>query len=224
MFFNLFWSWNVRGLGNRVKRASVKKTVAKSKPGVLFLQESKRENVDDCLISQICGRHHNFSFIYFTSIGASGGLISCWNESFFIKKSNIIHIRYIVLVGKLLTLDKDCALINIYALNNHSERRELWEDLRRVIGGLRLPVVLGGDFNIVRRPEEKLGALVQHRAMGDFPDFIEDLGLVDLPLNGGSFTWSSHREELSYYRLDKFLMCWVFRHARIDHRNRQGGL
>ncbi|GMI94763.1 hypothetical protein like AT1G43760 [Hibiscus trionum] len=65
---------------------------------------------------------------------------------------------------------------------------------------------MGGDFNVVRRPEEKLGACIHRKVMGEFDAFIEDSALVDLPLNGGSFTWSSRREDPSFCRLDRFLV------------------
>ena len=38
-----------------------------------------------------------------------------------------------------------------------------------------------------------------------FSDFISEKGLIDLPLEGGTFTWSNSREVESKARLDKFL-------------------
>ncbi|XVF65903.1 hypothetical protein PTKIN_Ptkin09bG0288100 [Pterospermum kingtungense] len=69
-----------------------------------------------------------------------------------------------------------------------------------------IPWCLGGDFNVVRTPEEKRGESVNTRALYDFSNFIEGLGLVDLPLLGGVFTWSSNRKAPSFSRLDRFLL------------------
>ena len=41
--------------------------------------------------------------------------------------------------------------------------------------------------------------------MHDFSEFISDLGLVDTPLEGGSYTWSNNREIASMSRIDRFL-------------------
>ena len=38
-----------------------------------------------------------------------------------------------------------------------------------------------------------------------FSDFISEKGLIDLPLEGGTFTWSNSREVESKARLDRFL-------------------
>ncbi|KAK8624459.1 hypothetical protein V6N13_065804 [Hibiscus sabdariffa] len=42
--------------------------------------------------------------------------------------------------------------------------------------------------------------------MSSFSDFIEELSLVDLPLNGGRFTWSNFKEVPVFSRLDRFLI------------------
>ena len=47
---------------------------------------------------------------------------------------------------------------------------------------------MGGDFNVVRFPSEHSGSTVFTIAMREFFDFIFEQGLIDLPLEGRSFT------------------------------------
>ncbi|GMJ01242.1 hypothetical protein HRI_003793400 [Hibiscus trionum] len=201
-----FLSWNTRGLGSRIKRGAVKKVVVRLKPGVIFIQESKKKLVDIIVFSQICGQNQRYSFAFSPSIGASGGLVSCWDEDFFSLKQNIIHSRFIASVGTIRPLDMKCVLVNVYALNNHSDRNCLWIELKEIITRLKLPVVIGGDFNIVRRQSEKLGVYFHKKAMNEFEDFIEELALIDLPFSGGAYTWCSNREAHAFCRLDRFLL------------------
>ena len=42
-------------------------------------------------------------------------------------------------------------------------------------------------------------------AMREFSNFISEQGLIDLPLQGGTFTWSNSREVASKARLNRFL-------------------
>ncbi|GMJ06844.1 hypothetical protein HRI_004353600 [Hibiscus trionum] len=119
---SLFVTWNLRGLGSRIKRAAVRRVIGKLKPGVVFIQESKKEAIDECFISQICGRQFRFSFAFSPSVGAAGGLISVWDVSFFRLKHSIIHSKYIICVGTLLNDKLEVGLINIYAPNDGSER------------------------------------------------------------------------------------------------------
>ena len=54
---------------------------------------------------------------------------------------------------------------------------------------------IGGDFNVTHFPSERLGEA--HFSLNmEFSDYIYELGLMDLPLVGGSFTWSNNRNSL----------------------------
>ena len=70
----------------------------------------------------------------------------------------------------------------------------------------RIPWCCLGDFNIVRFPSERRGETRLTLAMEKFSEFIEDLNLDDLPLEGGSYTWSSGTEQPTISRIDKALV------------------
>ena len=59
-----------------------------------------------------------------------------------------------------------------------------------------------GDFNIIRYPVEKLGCNSFSSAMFKFSDFIEKHNLVDLPLEGGDYTWFCDSNNPSMSRID----------------------
>ena len=65
-----------------------------------------------------------------------------------------------------------------------------------------IPWVMGGDFNVVRFPFERLRAEHLTTAMQNFSDFISSTGLVDIPMEGGMYTRSNSQ---SHSRLDCFL-------------------
>ena len=64
---------------------------------------------------------------------------------------------------------------------------------------------MGGDFNVVRFPFKLSGSTSFTVAMREFSNFISEQGLIDIPLQGGSFTWSNSHEVASNARLDRFL-------------------
>ena len=64
---------------------------------------------------------------------------------------------------------------------------------------------VGGDFNVVRFPSEHSGSASFIAAMREFSNFISAQDLIDIPLQGGSFTWSNTREVASKAKLDRFL-------------------
>ncbi|KAK8612419.1 hypothetical protein V6N13_092535 [Hibiscus sabdariffa] len=102
--------------------------------------------------------------------------------------------------------DFKCALINVYGPHEVGERSQMFDNLRKCIFDLQVPVIIGGDFNVVRTKEEKIGVSFQKKAMREFSGFIETMSLVDIPLVGGRFTWSNFREDPSFSRLDRFLI------------------
>nr|CAN80562.1 hypothetical protein VITISV_040289 [Vitis vinifera] len=87
------------------------------------------------------------------------------------------------------------------------QRREcLWEEIGAIRGIWEEPWCLGGDFNIIlsQRERSRQGRITS--AMRRFAQIIDDLGLVDLPLQEGLFTWSGGLNNQSWARLDRFLM------------------
>ena len=64
---------------------------------------------------------------------------------------------------------------------------------------------MGGDFNVVRFPSERLGSNSFTATIQEFSNFISEQGLIDLPLQVGTFTSSNSREVGSKVRLDRFL-------------------
>ncbi len=63
-----------------------------------------------------------------------------------------------------------------------------------------------GDFNAIRTPSERLGCQSFSPSMHSFSDWIDSQQLVDLPLVGGSYTWSSGTTPPSMSRIDRALV------------------
>ena len=93
------------------------------------------------------------------------------------------------------------AFTSIYGPNLNREHQFMWEELAGLTSWWNLPWCLGGDFNVIRLPSERLGARRFIRCMYDFSDFISLHGLMDNPLERGLFTWSN---STSASRIDRF--------------------
>jgi hypothetical protein len=81
----------------------------------------------------------------------------------------------------------------------------MWEELSGLASWWSTPWCLGGDFNVVRFPSERSGADQITSAMNDFSEFIFSMGLRDIQLEGGRYTWSNNRENAAMSRIDRFL-------------------
>ncbi|GJS76695.1 RNA-directed DNA polymerase, eukaryota, partial [Tanacetum coccineum] len=79
--------------------------------------------------------------------------------------------------------------IMIIAAQDLSERKLLWEYFTLVINNWRGEVIIMGDFNEVRKQEERYGSVFNARGADDFNGFISNAGLEEIHLGGCSFTW-----------------------------------
>ena len=87
------------------------------------------------------------------------------------------------------------ACSGVYGPNENVERDHMWDELVGIQQYWKLPWCYFGDFNIVRYPSERRGEARLTLAMEKFSEFIKDLNLVDLPLDGGRYTWSSGTDQ-----------------------------
>ncbi|KAL4296842.1 hypothetical protein GQ457_12G018520 [Hibiscus cannabinus] len=182
MLKSIIASWNIRGLGRLEKRAAVKRFLAQAKVKILFLQESKLSSVKPMILSQICGAQRHFKCLLSPSVGSAGGLLTLWDPDFFECEKYGIAQNFIWMSGKFISVDFKCLLVNVYGQNDVGERLGLFHELSNMVRDVNRPVILGGDFNTVRRSEERIGMSINRGALASFSDFIEELCLVDLPL------------------------------------------
>ena len=78
----------------------------------------------------------------------------------------------------------------VYGPFNKKDRECLREELGAVKGLWGDPWCVGGDFNVTLAQGERSRQGRVTSAMRRFAQVMDDLELIDLPLQGGSFMWS----------------------------------
>ncbi|XP_068476267.1 uncharacterized protein [Phaseolus vulgaris] len=98
---------------------------------------------------------------------------------------------------------------NVYAACNLQDKILLWEALTTLKQSYQnLAWCLCGDFNAVRRPEERKGIRghsSQKKEIAGFNNFIQNNGWMDIPGVGKRFTWFK-ANGTTKSRLDRFLV------------------
>ncbi|GJW99297.1 RNA-directed DNA polymerase, eukaryota [Tanacetum coccineum] len=146
-------------------------------------QETKMENIDLFSIRNLWG-NFSYDFAFSPSVGYSGGLLcsSTWTST----------------STKLL-------IVSVYAPQDLSERKSLWDYIHHMIDQWVGESVILGDFNEVRSEHERFGTIFNVSGANAFNYFISTAGLVDLSLEGYSFTWSL-KSAAKMSKLDRFLV------------------
>src|SRR4051812_1357801 len=84
-------------------------------------------------------------------------------------------------------------VIIVYGPADHRRSPVFLAELSAKVGRCSSPVVVAGDFNLIRSPEEKSSDNVDLSRVRMFNDCIADLALREIPRVGGRYTWSNNR-------------------------------
>ena len=98
------------------------------------------------------------------------------------------------------------ACSEVYGQNDNNLRGQLWDELIEIQQLWEVPWCYIEDFNIVRFPSKRLGGTRSTPTLENFSEFIKELSLLDLPLEGGSYTWSSSSDQPLMSRIDWVLV------------------
>lgn len=201
-------TWNVRGLGGKVKKQEVRKLIFTVKPDFLCLQETKSESIDRRMCQRLWGSSE-VDWEAKSSIGRSGGILCLWNKNVFQKQIASHGDGFVCVKGVLGQKNIQCGIINIYSSCNLQEKKELWASLESILkADPDRRWCLAGDFNAVRRNGERRGAgnSTSPAELKGFDDFILNNNLTDLPLSGKEFTCFSQSTSATS-RIDRILFC-----------------
>jgi exonuclease III len=197
-------TWNVRGLHDRDKRLRIKNLLKEWHVDVVCLQETKMEVITGQFVRSLW-RCQYVDWMFLGSNGASGGILLMWDKRLVEKVEDAVGFFSVSCKFKNVEDQKIWMFTGVYGPNDARDRRLMWDELAGMRSWWEVPWVLGGDFNVVRFPSERVGSDSFSPAMHEFSDFISVHGLVDLPLSGGNFTWTNNREVSSMSKLDRFL-------------------
>ncbi|GJS00381.1 RNA-directed DNA polymerase, eukaryota [Tanacetum coccineum] len=162
------------------------------------------ESIDLFSIKAIWG-NLNFDYVMSPSVGFSGGIVCVWDPSLFSKHHVSKSDYFVAIMGTWTPSSTKLLLISVYAPQELSEKRALWNYLRSLIDRWDGDTVVMGDFNEVRYDHERFGSSFNTQGAKAFNHFISQAGLVDIPLEGYSFTWA-HKSASKMSKLDRFLI------------------
>ncbi|XP_022041331.1 uncharacterized protein LOC110943908 [Helianthus annuus] len=184
-----FISINARGLGVQGKQRWVKELRVNNGVDFLAIQESKISDreVFDC---SSCWGRGVLDFDMVEASGKSGGIISIWNSKVFKKISAECNANYLLTSGVLVEDGSILNILNVYAPQNVVAKRDLWVKLKTVMNNNQGLWVVLGDFNVVRRPEDRRNSRFNHMAASDFNLFIDEVDLHEYCMRGNKFTYA----------------------------------
>nr|GFA30597.1 RNA-directed DNA polymerase, eukaryota, reverse transcriptase zinc-binding domain protein [Tanacetum cinerariifolium] len=197
-------SINIRGSRKHKKRRWIKELCFKHNVYFLNVQESKMTRLELYRLKSMWG---NFSFDYACSMsrGRSGGIISMWDTSSFVKSNKCCDDNFIIVQGKWQNSNDTFFMIYVYGPQESSAKASLWNRLHEFISHNHGSYIICGDFNEVSFESDRCGSIFSQVDAQVFNSFIGNSGLTEIPMGGRLYTWMNEAgSKLS--KLDRFLL------------------
>ena len=115
--------WNFRGINSSDKWLAIRSKIEESVAGIVCIRETKRENFDLAYIHKFCPQRFS-KFEFLPSIGASGGIVTVWNETLYSGEMIFQNKFSLSIHFTCNSSSKTWILTNIYGLCNHEDKIE----------------------------------------------------------------------------------------------------
>ena len=147
--------------------------VQKERVDMLCIQETKKEQLDKYAYHALWG-DTKVKWELQPTINRTRGLLCLWNENSFRLDRKTSGQGFIFLEGIWVPDGQKVSIINIYAPCNMTQKRNLWEQIKQLRdSGLGVLWCILGDFNSIRRPEERIGLSQRGKIDSNMNEFNE---------------------------------------------------
>jgi hypothetical protein len=96
--------------------------------------------------------------------------------------------------------------IVVYGATHDNYKENFLSELVWMCDTVDIPMLVGGDFNIIRKPSEKNNNRYNDRWPSLFNTVINSLNLRELELSGHQFTWANNLQTPTFEKLDRIMV------------------
>lgn len=172
-----FLSMNVRGIGEEYKVKWVRRLRSQHMVSFLALQETQLHDAENIDVSA-CWGSGEVDSARINATGRSGGLLHMWDTRVFSQSESISNRNFIATVGHWVGIQEQIIFVNVYGPQSIPDKEALWVELTHMMKNKGGIWILLGDFNVVRRSDERFNSIFCARSARDFNHFIHENGLI----------------------------------------------
>jgi exonuclease III len=194
-------SWNVRGLNDVDRQATVNEIISASSCQLVCLQETKLDTVDQFMAS-VLGGYRLKSFAQRPAIGTRGGILLLWDEAI-VQVSDVVITEF-CLSAKILNklTGVSFKLTTVDGPTAYARKDDLFAKLlaQKPLAGEKWIAI--GDFNQIYRARDKSNRNVNRSRLNRFRAALQACELKEIHLQNRRFTWSNERENPTLSKID----------------------
>ncbi|XP_058079904.1 uncharacterized protein LOC131228087 [Magnolia sinica] len=125
------------------------------------------------------------------STGTAGGILVAWRPSIWQTLNSWTGTYSFSVILQHINSGFSCLFSSVYGPFQDEDKNSFWEELSRSKQNFEGACCTVGDFNVIKNIQGKSHGRSSTPAMKAFSNWIEDEELVDLPLLGARFTWTT---------------------------------
>ena len=197
--------YNIRGFGRPGRRTQIRELITRERLDFVGLQETIKASFTPTELWSIDPGGH-FCWHSTPAAGHSGGLLLGVNEDHFEVKDWSTGSFFIRVDVLQLDSSKHWSCFVVYGPADHRRTDEFLAEMSTAIAACHFPLVVGGDFNLIRGSEDKNNDNINWPRVHKFNDFIADLALREIRRGGSRFTWTNRQLNPVRSVLDRVLM------------------
>jgi exonuclease III len=205
--------WNIRGFGKAVRRRQIRDFIMEESLDGVGLQETIREDFTQKDLPNIAGSIQ-FRWVWSAAKGHSGGILMGVREEVLGVEGQEIGDHFVSMVVRNRRTNFRWELVTAYGPAQHDTASEFISELSRKCICATLPIVFGGDFNLIRQASENNNSNINVGLMDKFNMFIDLRQLKEIRRNGPRYTWTNKQARPVMETLDRILVAteWEDKH------------
>jgi exonuclease III len=197
--------WNSRGLADLAKHRFLAELVKEEQINFIALSETGRDSFPDHVLKNLCGGR-DFLWHAMAPHGRSGGILLGVDLMIFDIGAISEGDFYVKFTLRCKANDFKFVLYAVYGPAQCPNKGAFLSELANSCSKESLPYIVGGDFNIMRSPEEKSSGEFDPKWPTLFNAVIESLDLKEMVMAGRQFTWAGAGDNPTFERLDRVLV------------------
>jgi hypothetical protein len=169
-------------------------------------------------LSEIAGSIQ-FKWVWCSAKGHSGGILMGVREEVLEVEEQEVGEYYISMVVRNRVTNFRWELVTVYGPAQHDKASGFITEISRKCISATLPIVFGGDFNLIKHTSEKSNANFNRGLMDKFNMFIDIHQVKEIRRNGPRYTWTNKQAKPVMVTLDKILVSteWEDKHPSVLH-------
>ena len=209
--------WNSNGLADPKKFRFLSDLTLEKNLDFICLSETGRRDCSPSFLKNLCAGKE-FLWHCKPPEGRSGGLLVGVNIASLDVGSIEEGDFFVKFKIRCKKQDFISNLVLVYGPAQEDQKQRFLTELASLISKETVPMVIGGDFNILRSPHEKNKGQFKNRWPFLFNAVIDAYNLRELDLSGRQFTWANNLSNQTFEKLDRVLMTteWESKYPRAS--------